>query len=996
MKLSIDFLNSIGHTDRVYIRCLSPKNTPIPELEARGMTYADKKSSKVYKSKVQGYIDLQTDEFYRRYGEEHKPVTDCWGHLHDLNQQGYGIYFVVGHGGEKNAAITHGSTLFHESDRATLEQQQLEIDRISSEFGKPTAVVKTKKSLHGYWASAETILVDNLATYQRRWVQFSNCDDESLDDSAQLMRLPGFDHVAWNGTDFDRIRCELLQLNNVSYSLEQFDRILPALDIDRWCKRSLSELTESDADDRDIRTLAQYLPGFDSSGKWTKAKCPAHGGESFDSLHIDPQTGGFICHAGCSSSSVYNAAKTVAVAAGHRFEVASIDTELSQNLKESLNLKNGKAPNLFGGELGKLLSIAAGNFNIPVEILNFCLLPILGSRIDARTKLMISPGTNFKVPAIRWCGLVGDTGSKKSPVISLLTDPLSRQQIELYDDYKEKKLGYDAEFTKWKNKKPTERDDEPKAPVPMLDLYFSNFTIEALVDSIQHHPNAGSMVMLDELAQFYKSLDMYRGGKGSDRQQWLTIWNGSGLKNNRKSTGAIVLPQTSIGILGGIQPETITNMVSGDDSQFDGLWNRFSFVGLPQFKTSAFTETPADLGTELDRVYRALSQQPHQIHCLSLESKPLWEAWHNEIEDKVLSDSTGLVKGTYSKFHGIAGRNALILHRTLAAIKGTEPEQLISAAVMELAIAWTKWELSQTLLQYQLLGLTNDPELSRILKFIDKFTGKGWVKPVDVRSWWSVKPKPAFDELKKFMAKVVLLGYAIPNDEPIESSKYQIKILEKSSQSSHSYPETFIETDVQERLSVVTDSKNGIAQTCVGKGLNVVTTNGQESSHSFPDSIEKGIYGNPKKSVTTNGQESSHNPEPTANGHQGDLLLESVTTNSHSINPLPTNGSRDVVTTLTTFSNKNIFKIGDRAKLGDEIFIIDRIEKDFIGGQAIDGSYIGGHTESVQSVSVDESPVTPPKNETMDRVPVGNGMVEIVRQGQSETTIDDEGVEYEC
>jgi hypothetical protein len=337
------------------------------------------------------------------------------------------------------------------------------------------------------------------------------------------MRLPGFDHVAWNPEtkDFDRVQCELLHLNDVSYSLEQFDRILPTLEIDRWCKRSILELTKSDADDRDIRTLAQYLPGFDPSGKWIKAKCPAHDGESSDSLHIDSLTGGFICQAGCSSSSVYNAAKAFAVANGHRFEVVStalvarfaFDTELSQNLKESLNLKNGKAPNLFGGELGNLLSIAAGNFNI-----------------------------------------------------------------------------------------------------------------EALVDSIQHHPDSGCMLMLDELAQFYKSLDMYRGGKGADRQEWLKIWNGYGIKNNRKSSGAIVIPQTSIGILGGIQPETITNMVSGDDSQFDGLWNRFSFVGLPQFKTSAFTETPADLGIELDKVYRSLSEQPHQTHWLSIESKPLWSA----------------------------------------------------------------------------------------------------------------------------------------------------------------------------------------------------------------------------------------------------------------------------------------------------------------------------------------------------------------------------------
>jgi hypothetical protein len=68
MQTSIDFLKAIGHQDRVYIRCLSPKNTPQPELEARGMTYTDKNSGKGKKSKVNGYIDLQTGEFNSHYG----------------------------------------------------------------------------------------------------------------------------------------------------------------------------------------------------------------------------------------------------------------------------------------------------------------------------------------------------------------------------------------------------------------------------------------------------------------------------------------------------------------------------------------------------------------------------------------------------------------------------------------------------------------------------------------------------------------------------------------------------------------------------------------------------------------------------------------------------------------------------------------------------------------------------------------------------------------
>jgi hypothetical protein len=957
MKTSIDFLNSIGHSDKVYVRCLAPKHTPVPELEARGMTYKDKATNQTKKSTVDGYIDLQTGELYRRYGKNYKPVTDGWGHLKELNHQGYGVYFVVGHGGERNNDITHGSTLFHESDRATLEQQQLEIDRITQEFGKPTAVVKTKKSLHGYWAS-EIIRIDNLATYQRRWSQYSKCDDNSLADPAQLMRLPGFDHVAWNleTNDFDRIECQLLQLNEVSYSLEQFDRILPALDVDRFCQKSLElvdrfhqkslELVECDADDRDMRSLAQYLPGYDNSGKWIKAKCPAHNGESSDSLHIDSETGGFICHGGCSSSAVYNASKALAVAAGHRFEAVSIDTELSQNLKESLDLKNGKAPNLFGGELGNLLSIAAGNFNIPVNILNFCLLPILGSRIDARTKLLISPGTNFHVPAIRWCGLVGETGSKKSPVISLLTDPLSRQQIKLYEEYKEKKIDYDAEFSNWKNTKPTERGEQPSAPVPMLDLYFSNFTIEALVDSIQHHPNSGCMLMLDELAQFYKSLDMYRGGKGADRQEWLKIWNGYGIKNNRKSSGAIVISQTSIGILGGIQPETITNMVSGDESQFDGLWNRFSFVGLPQFKTSAFTETPADLGIELDKVYLSLSEQPHQTHWLSIESKPLWEAWHDEIEDRVLSGSTGLIKGTYSKFHGIAGRNALILHRTLAAINKTIPEQLISAAVMGLAIAWTKWELSQTLLQYQILGLTNDPELSRILKFIDKFTGKGSISPRDVRSWWSGRDKPSFDELKKFMAKVVGLGHAIDNEQPIESSKYQIQILANGSHFSHKTSETLTEQAESLRLTLVTDFPNDLDILTQDNGLTVVTN----LSHKTESTDAGKQIDDFQKTVTKTVTNLSHNSETAQNGHPVESVTKTVTKVSHSINDIHSNGSGIVVTKVTTVPNKNNLKIGDRVQMGGDIITVEKIEGNIVCGRTDDDSYIGGSIDSVKMI----------------------------------------------
>jgi hypothetical protein len=796
MESSIKFLKLIRHTGKVYVRCLSPKLTPLTELEARGMTYKDK-ANQTKKSTVNGYIDLETGVFYRRYGKEYKPVTDGWGHLKELNRQGYGVYFVVAHGGEKNDNITHGTTLFHESDKATLEEQQLEIDRISSEFGKPTAVVKTKKSLHSYFASTEIIPIENLATYQRRWLQYSNCDDSSLADPSQLMRLPGFDHVAWNTetNDFDRIECHLLQLNEVSYSLEQFDRILPALDVDRWFKKSLNDLEANDADDRDMRSLAPYLPGYDNSGKWIKAKCQAHDGESSDSLHIDSETGGFICHAGCSSNAVYNAAKAVAVVAGHRFDVVSIDsdTDLKESIAKALDLKNCEAPILFGGELGRLLRQTAKNFNERLEIFNFISIPVLASRIPAETSLLVNPGSGFVVKPVRWCGLVGGTGTMKSPILNTVVRPLNHQQTAIWKQHLNDTEAYTESLREYEklSKDDKKGTDEPLPPKPMQSVYFSDFTIEALTAAIADYPDEGTVIYSDELAGFFSSMDAYKSSPGVDRPKWLSIWDGGAIKATRRS-GSTYVPHSSISIIGGIQPGIIEAMIKKDKSKSDGLWSRFTFMRIDHKLTDLFTDIDGSLDETLKEIYDRLGNEPTQMHTIDVKARPLCTAWHQFLHQKKTDegDNNPLMVGVYAKMIGITFRNALILHRVYAAISNTVPSQTIPVDTIETAIAWTKFEMNQTLLEYQMLGLTDDddPELARILKFISKFGGAwlsnnpdGWVSPRDVIQWWFPKSTRKNDTIRKFMSKVVELGYGTTNDEHTQSSKFKIRLfLEKS------------------------------------------------------------------------------------------------------------------------------------------------------------------------------------------------------------------------
>ena len=106
----------------------------------------------------------------------------------------------------------------------------------------------------------------------------------------------------------------------------------------------------------------------------------------------------------------------------------------------------------------------------------------------------------------------------------------------------------------------------------------------------------------------------------------------------------------------------------------------------------------------------AVSAAQPSEHILSDTAKPLWEARHDEIENRVMTEPSDLLRGTYAKAEGIAGRNALIVHRAIAAQQGVVPELAISGEVMAMAIEWTQWELGQTLLEYQRLGLTDNPE----------------------------------------------------------------------------------------------------------------------------------------------------------------------------------------------------------------------------------------------------------------------------------------------
>jgi hypothetical protein len=163
-------------------------------------------------------------------------------------------------------------------------------------------------------------------------------------------------------------------------------------------------------------------------------------------------------------------------------------------------------------------------------------------------------------------------------------------------------------------------------------------------------------------------------------------------------------------------------------------------------------------------------------------SKDLWSVWHDEMVNRLIEQSDGLLESLYGKAKDRVARIALALHLLYAAAEDREPESEVSTSAMKHAIELGKCFLLETEKALALTGSNTpiDPDEKRILKFINDFMGKGFVDAYQIRNWWTTKPD--IKKIREFMAKVVSLGYAIDNEEKPDSTKYRIQVLAKGSQ----------------------------------------------------------------------------------------------------------------------------------------------------------------------------------------------------------------------
>lgn len=291
-----------------------------------------------------------------------------------------------------------------------------------------------------------------------------------------------------------------------------------------------------------------------------------------------------------------------------------------------------------------------------------------------------------------WAADIDGPSGLKSPIIRATTRPIDRLEAEARARHAE-------EMRKWKQEVAAMKADKTPPPYPApprCDRYIAeSTTIEALSEILRTDdeakfrvPAGKVLVRQDELSEWAASLDQYKAGGrgGADRGAFLRAYNGGRFTVDRVGRGSFAIPNWSVCILGGIQPEPIQRIAR--DAADDGLLQRFLFV-VPAQRSEGEDRAPSQAAIKrYDDLFPALAVlgppkrltgEP-QVVTLHAGAHQHRERVNSVIKAQAsMPDTTNRLQAALGKWPGTFARLLLVFHLVNIAdahARGVQPQPM--------------------------------------------------------------------------------------------------------------------------------------------------------------------------------------------------------------------------------------------------------------------------------------------------------------------------------
>lgn len=307
--------------------------------------------------------------------------------------------------------------------------------------------------------------------------------------------------------------------------------------------------------------------------------------------------------------------------------------------------------------------------NIRPEVALTAILAAVSSLHPVGTELVISRSQEFAVPPTLFTSIVAESGQKKSPIFkTLIRKPLGGLQRDAKAIYEKNLTQYTVELAEWE-KDPTNGSKPIKPGLPVF--FFTESTGEGIKAQAQECPDKALFALVDEVSGLFNSANQYRGGRGGDRQDMLSYYDGFGQTVLRATGIKVDVDRIYLSVFGGIQPKILRQHTKDLDDP-DGHWARFLFVSQPLAAATMHDDgTGINISELLTNCYGQVADLGKREYTLSREAFKRYQKVYNHLEQERANHPQGGMRAIFSKMEGVIGRLALNLHTLSMAVNGT-------------------------------------------------------------------------------------------------------------------------------------------------------------------------------------------------------------------------------------------------------------------------------------------------------------------------------------
>jgi hypothetical protein len=292
-----------------------------------------------------------------------------------------------------------------------------------------------------------------------------------------------------------------------------------------------------------------------------------------------------------------------------------------------------------------------------------------------------APGVWSEPPHL-WAGVIGDSGSSKSPgadcllrdVLPILERDMAAGFPDRLREWRAAAEAAKADTERWCKDVATARKLGRAPPLPPADstgaepqaprLRQVDVTIERVATLLATAAPKGLLIVRDELAGWLQGMNTYND---AGRAFWLEAYGGRPFRVERqKHPEPIVIQRLAVGVTGGVQPEKLAQLFR--DHADDGLLARFiwAWPDPVPFRIGRIAPDAPWAAHALNRL-RALElavgddgrERPVMV-TLTPKAQTMMEAFGQDMQARQ-AEAGGLMRSAYGKARGLALRLGLVL-----------------------------------------------------------------------------------------------------------------------------------------------------------------------------------------------------------------------------------------------------------------------------------------------------------------------------------------------